>query len=359
MRPFNRYNMNSDANNLGFSLVELMVSMTIGLILVIGATKIYVDGHASYVNNEAIARMQETARYAMSVLENDIRMANYWGESALASDVVINVPFNPPDNQEDCGKVFILPSATTTIAPFRATDNSYLPNPYDTSCAPRSGALPTGDTLTILRGGNTSTPGVWQVCTQWSQIELSSVPCAGTNYAGDFIFHTYYVDMQSDNSATVPSLRRHYFSQNGGAPVMQDEEVIPGVEDFQVEFGIDPNGSSSPTVYTAPVAPVPSNPTGIPTDPSGMPYTVLSVRIWLLIRADSPESGFVDDRAYVYAGRLLTNGTTGDLTSAADTGKAYQPSKSGDTSFTGPTHYRRMLVSKTILPRNACPFSAC
>ena len=77
------------------------------------------------------------------------------------------------------------------------------------------------------------------------------------------------------------------------------------------------------------------------------------MRIWLLVRSDTPEAGFTDDRIYEYGDRLLANGTTGDLTKPADSTKAYRPSLSTDNSFTGVKHYRRLLVSKTIQIRNA------
>jgi len=40
------------------------------------------------------------------------------------------------------------------------------------------------------------------------------------------------------------------------------------------------------------------------------PAQIVSVRIWLLVRSDSPESGFTDDRTYEYGDRLTNNGTT-------------------------------------------------
>ncbi len=61
----------------GLTLVELLVAMTIGLVLIVGATQVYVDSHAAYAVNVTTARLQENARYAISVLEPDIRMAGY------------------------------------------------------------------------------------------------------------------------------------------------------------------------------------------------------------------------------------------------------------------------------------------
>ena len=63
----------------GLSLIELLVALAIGAVLIFGATQVYVDSRNAYGVNETVARLQETARYAMSVIESDVRMANYWG----------------------------------------------------------------------------------------------------------------------------------------------------------------------------------------------------------------------------------------------------------------------------------------
>ena len=63
----------------GLSLIELLVALTIGAVLIFGATDVYVNSRNSYGVNENVARMQETARYAMSVIEPDVRMSNFWG----------------------------------------------------------------------------------------------------------------------------------------------------------------------------------------------------------------------------------------------------------------------------------------
>ena len=71
------------------SLIELLVAVTIGGLLIFGAAKVYVDSRATYEVNETAARLQETARYAMSVIEPDIRMSNYWG-LVKGAGIVIN-----------------------------------------------------------------------------------------------------------------------------------------------------------------------------------------------------------------------------------------------------------------------------
>ena len=61
----------------GFSLVELMVAMVIGIILMGGVMELYVSNKMAYRTSEAMSRLQENARYALYQLQKDIRMAGY------------------------------------------------------------------------------------------------------------------------------------------------------------------------------------------------------------------------------------------------------------------------------------------
>ena len=60
----------------GYSLVELMVAMTLSGLLIGGAMQVYSDSSKSYGIHETASRLEESARYAFSVLEPDVRMAN-------------------------------------------------------------------------------------------------------------------------------------------------------------------------------------------------------------------------------------------------------------------------------------------
>lgn len=63
----------------GFSLVELMVAMVIGLILLAGVVRLFIGVKQSYRHAEQLARMQENGRYALHVVTRGIRMADFWG----------------------------------------------------------------------------------------------------------------------------------------------------------------------------------------------------------------------------------------------------------------------------------------
>lgn len=63
----------------GISLVELMISITIGLILMTGVVQLFLSSRTTFSTQQALARVQESGRLAMEFLAQDIRMAGYMG----------------------------------------------------------------------------------------------------------------------------------------------------------------------------------------------------------------------------------------------------------------------------------------
>lgn len=63
----------------GFTLVEVMIALTLSLILVAGLGRIFLSNKQTFDVATASARTQETGRLALSVLSRAIRNADYWG----------------------------------------------------------------------------------------------------------------------------------------------------------------------------------------------------------------------------------------------------------------------------------------
>lgn len=63
----------------GFTLIELMVSVVIGLIILAALAQIFATSRGAYHLEEGLARVQESGRFAMEFLAQDIRMAGYAG----------------------------------------------------------------------------------------------------------------------------------------------------------------------------------------------------------------------------------------------------------------------------------------
>lgn len=61
----------------GLTLIELMISVTIGLVFIFGALTFLVSGHQSFRAQNTGSRIQENARFALDILQEHVRMAGY------------------------------------------------------------------------------------------------------------------------------------------------------------------------------------------------------------------------------------------------------------------------------------------
>jgi type IV pilus assembly protein PilW len=70
----------------GFSLIELMVALALGLIVVLGVAQIFISAQNTYVSQNASANMQEDARFVLSKMTQEIRMVGMFGCLASFTD---------------------------------------------------------------------------------------------------------------------------------------------------------------------------------------------------------------------------------------------------------------------------------
>ena len=61
----------------GFTLVELMIALTLGLLIVAGVTSLFIGMRASYSFQDGLSRVQENGRFAVQTLTRELRMAGY------------------------------------------------------------------------------------------------------------------------------------------------------------------------------------------------------------------------------------------------------------------------------------------
>ena len=101
----------------------------------------------------------------------------------------------------------------------------------------------------------------------------------------------FYVSGDATGANGRPALRRKRLV-GGSEPAFQDEELVPGIEDLQVEFAraASADGSGEGTGYLS-----------IDAFPDGAP--VQSVRLWVLVRDDTGEAMARRLPALAYANR--------------------------------------------------------
>lgn len=323
----------------GMTLIELMVALAIGSFLMIGAVTVYMESRATFRVTESVSRLQENGRFALDRMEPDIRMANYWGLTTRASKIQGRAtPADPPAFPviNDCTVNF----SVNVETPVGGTNNIAAFPVAGCNNAFSLAAQPNTDTLVIRRVAEDPDPApdagtlyVQSARFQNSQLFIGpAVPpgyLAATSQSHQLFVNGYYVSQQSTLSTPgnpFPSLRMKTLSTVGGAPTIVDQEVLPGVEDMQVQYGIDTDAPGDPNRgsidrYVNAGDPL-LNPVLNPD------VVVLAVRLWLRVRAERRENGFTDTANYVYADQNIA------------------PFNDA---------FRRVVVSKTIYLRNARP----
>ncbi len=313
----------------GITLVELMVALAIGSFLMIGAVQIYNQSRQAFVINESIARVQETAQFAMDTIEADLRMASNWGRNSrgLAVEgraIIGNAnPAGVPLPATDCAANWTLDLAL----PIDGSNNA-----YELICAATGGSQANSDVVTIRRASVSPAPleaGRLQIQSTRIQGQIMSDGLIPTGYTvansatHNLIVTSYYVSPTSTLINGVPTLRRHRLIGGGAlGPRIVDEEVAPGVENLQIQLGVDVDQDNTVDRYV--------NPGDAIYDPNAVGYIpgarIMTARIWMVVRGVGIEPGVQDERDY----------EPGDV----DLGVQNDS-------------YRRMQVSKTILLRNA------
>jgi Tfp pilus assembly protein PilW len=302
------------------TLIELMVAMVIGLFLTWGAIEVYVQGKNSYRAAEVLARLQENARFALDTMEPDLRLAGLWGrhrETALVDP--------PAGIGVSCGGADVTDWALDTNVPIAASDDG-----YDLDCAPHSEARADSDVLIVRHASDLQTPPQAGQIQVQSNLALARIFNNGVIPAGfgpdaetrDLVVHAYYVDNTSSFSDSIPSLRRQTLV-NGG--LIEDQEMITGVENLQVQFGLDTNGDGRVERYVDPDSPAVAG-----------GAEIAAVRIWMLVRSEeSPGQSFDDEREYRPLDLELDPITPG--------GELY------------PDNFQRLAITKTVFLRNQGP----
>lgn len=298
------------------TLIELMVAMVIGLFLTWGAFQIYLQNWSNYRSAEVATRLQENARFALEAIEPDLRLAGFWGRHREAGLVAA-----PAGIGVSCDGIDVSDWALNLANPVAASDDV-----YDLDCAPRSEAREGSDVLVVRHASDlTRAPQAGQVQVH-SSLVLAQLFNDGVAPAGfpadaetrDLVVHAYYVDNSSSFLEDSPSLRRQTLV-NGG--IMEDQELISGVENLQVQFGLDTNGDGSVERYVD------------AGDPAADAGTIAAVRLWMLVRSDeSPAAGFVDDRQY--------QPLDADAEAITPGGELY------------PERFQRLEITKTVFLRN-------
>jgi type IV pilus assembly protein PilW len=159
----------------GFTLVEIMIALLIGVFLLGGVMGVFLNTKQTYNVQEALSRLQENGRFAMDFLAKDIRMTDYRVCQTYTPPSLNNVGLNIP----------ITGTEGVADATNRAKD------------------LP--DTITV----------------KWSEESCSCLQpitpiCVST-------------DVQ----------KNRFYDITSGSLQVADQDLVEGVENMQIQYGVD------------------------------------------------------------------------------------------------------------------------
>lgn len=96
--------MTSLARQRGLSLIELMVALVLSATLLWGVLQIFDSNRNTMRMQTAFARVQESGRFAMDLLTKEIRMADYWGCVPEEDNIQNHLDSTDPDYQNSSAK---------------------------------------------------------------------------------------------------------------------------------------------------------------------------------------------------------------------------------------------------------------
>ncbi|MEE9426014.1 MAG: PilW family protein [Methylococcales bacterium] len=272
----------------GFSIVEILVAMLIGLVLMVGSIDVLLSNKQTNSLQIALSKIQHDGRLAINLLSSDIRMADYSGCFNDVSDGVENTLNNPTSFAWDLSNTvqgFNNVSASFTVSDANSggvissivegTDVLVIKGMADG--VPIS-SNPDNTTFTITESLNNLNTGEILVvadCEQASMFQASSVASTG---GVTTILHTASGITPGNSTATVSNsfgtdaeiarlTSTVYYIKNdasgtaglfqsslsvnssGDTVALEENQLVSNVENMQIHYGVDNDDDQDVDVY--------------------------------------------------------------------------------------------------------------
>lgn len=323
----------------GFSLTELMVALVLSLVLLAGALSILYSSRLSYAENEKLARVQETGRTVMELVLRDARAAGFNGcaRPMKAGDFVNDIDLADEEEEAlfdferavggyEAGGTAGSPTWTTNgglvdfadaIAPDAAglSDVVILRASREGQASFRTTAELTSTTVPVAFSlGNTIPAGATLLVadcqgattfrtTSFTETLAATASTAGTGtltFAGatggvltrGFMPGAMLVPVEAVVYYVAPGSSGEGTSLWQKLGTAAPQELVEGVENMQVRYGVDTNVDRVPDSYVT---------------ASGVTNwnNVVSMQVAFLVRSDQEYGSEVDTRTYQLLGNNI------------------------------------------------------
>lgn len=314
----------------GYTMIELMVSITIGLIILAGLVTLFAGNSRERAEIERANEQTESGRYALQEIGTDLRTAGYLATfnpgTAVAPNGQLVIPATPPD---PCATDL----ATLKSAMPVPVQGFYQGNNLTAACTALLQDLRAGTDILVVRRASTCSVGsagcdpqvggdvyfqasgcttqltagtYFAFDTNVANLTLTLKDCATIAPIYQFRTHIYFVTNNDKAGDGIPTLKRAELGPGAFAIV----PLVEGVENLQLEYGLDvpdPNfktTTGAPSAYSADPGSY-TNPVYGACAGAAVPWNCLSnwrntvtVQINLLARNLSATPGYTDTKTY-------------------------------------------------------------
>jgi type IV pilus assembly protein PilW len=311
------------ASQGGFTLVELMVALALGLVVMSVLTVAFVSSSQARRETDRASRQIENGLYAVQLLSDDLAQAGYFAEF---NPNVLNGIYAPTTVPDPCATD--LPSLRLAMAlPVQGFDNGAGMSACLTSLL---SDLRTGTDILVIRRAGTCIRGATGcdgtvAGTPYFQAALCSAGSVGatelnsaaisdffaldtadanlTKHTSDcttaapihrYRTHIYFVANNDNSGDGIPTLKRAELGPAGFTVV----PLVEGIENLQLEYGMDAIAptNGAPDVFT----PTPDGYAGAGNVGAvGNWRNVVAARVYVLARSTEISPGYTDTKTYI------------------------------------------------------------
>lgn len=209
----------------GLTLVELMVSITLGLLVVMVATALLLSSKSGYTTQDDATRLQETGRYALESITRAVRQTAYENWDREQAPIVLAA------------------GMSANLAGLDARRLNEEPSGIESPVTP---SINGSDVLAVRFFGTGSGDGDGTIlnCAGFS------VAAPGQDAAEEGRGWSIFYVAESNGE---PELRCKYQGKNQGKNMgkssWKSDAIVRGVESFQVLYGVDTDADSLPNRF--------------------------------------------------------------------------------------------------------------
>lgn len=296
----------------GFSLIELMVAITIGLIMMVALGSLLLNITRSNSEMAKTNLQIENGRFAMQILQNDAVHAGFWGRlsDATAFNAAVAIP-NPCLASASWDAAYHQNLLAIPVQGF--ANGSTL-----TGCNV-SNVLPSSDVLVVSHANTCTagTPGCEGGTDIGPHIQTSSCQAGSPPPEASYVISATTFPLKNKDCTTIAPRRKvisniYYLANNNNSPTLmripfvngsysQPEPLIEGIEAFKVEYGVDSLGQNGlPISNTNPGDGSPDAYVTCPNSGCSLDQlnNIVALKLYVLARNLEATIGYKDTKSY-------------------------------------------------------------